>query len=160
MSVNQEKVLDKVDREFLYKIMEKLGYTEVLINSVKKKIYKNIFSVISNNGFLSDPFSLSSGVQQGCPLSLLLYIINDEVINLNIKMNHKLVGYPIPNQKEALKLSQYANDTNFFVRTEESIIEILQFFKQYEIATGATINISKTTIIPLAGAKIYNLDKH
>ena len=88
MSVNQEKVLDKVDREFLYKIMEKLGYTEVLINSVKKKIYKNIFSVISNNGFLSDPFSLSSGVQQGCPLSLLLYIINDEVINLNM-MNHK-----------------------------------------------------------------------
>ena len=75
-------------------------------------------------------------------------------------MNHKIVGYPIPNQKEALKLSQYANDTNFFVRTEESVIEILQFFKHYEIATGATINISKTTIIPLAGAKIYNLDKH
>lgn len=72
-------------------------------------------------------------------------------------MNHKIVGYPIPNQKEALKLSQYANDTNFFVRTEESIIEILQFFKKYEIATGASINISKTTIMSLARAKIYNL---
>ena len=68
------------------------------------------------------------------------------------------MGYPIPNQKEELKLSQYADDTNFFVLTEESILEILTFFKKYEIATGATINVSKTTITPLANAKIYNLD--
>ena len=72
-------------------------------------------------------------------------------------MNHKIVGYPIPNQKETHKLSQYADDTNFFVLTEESIIEILQFFKKYEIATGASINISKATIMSLARAKIYNL---
>ena len=32
---------------------------------------------------------------------------------------------------------------NFFVIIEESIGEILNFFKKYEIATGATINISK-----------------
>ena len=69
------------------------------------------------------------------------------------------------------KLSQYANYTNFFVLTEESITEILQFLKKYEVATflyiykkkkvatGATINIPKTTILPLAGAEIYNLDK-
>ena len=59
--------------------MEKLGYSEIFINFVKK-IYKNTFSVISNNGFLFDPFSLSKRVRQGCPLSLLLYIINGEVL--------------------------------------------------------------------------------
>ena len=69
------------------------------------------------------------------------------------------MGYPIPNLKEGLKLSQYADNTNFFVLTEESILEILNFFKTYETATGATINVSKTTITPLANAKIYNLDK-
>ena len=74
-------------------------------------------------------------------MSLLLYIINGEVINLNIKVNKKIVGYSIPNQKENLNLSQYADDTNLFVITEESIVEILNFFKKYEIATGATINI-------------------
>ena len=59
--------------------MEKLGYSEIFINFVKK-IYKNTFSVISNNGFLFDQFSLSRGVRQGCPLSLLLQIINGEVL--------------------------------------------------------------------------------
>ena len=115
--------------------------------------------IISSNGFLSTPFSLSRGVRQGYPLSLLLYIINEEVINLNIKNNDKIVGYPIPNQKENAKLSQYADDTNLFVLTEQSIIEILNFFEQYNLATGTTINISKTTITPLANAKIYNIDK-
>ena len=76
-----------------------------------------------------------------------------------MKSNNKIVRYPTPNQKEDLKLTQYADDTKFFVITEESIVEILNFFKQYEIATGATINISETTITLLANAKIYNLDK-
>ena len=103
--------------------------------------------------------SLSGGVRLGCPLSLLPYPINGEVINLNIKNNDKIVRYPIPNQKGNTKLSQYANDTNRFVLTKQSIIEKLNFLQQYNLATGTTINISKTTITPLANAKIYNIDK-
>ena len=114
-----------------------------------KRIYQNTESIISNNGFLSDPFSLSRGVRQGCPLSLFSYIMNGEVINLNSKSNKKIVG----NQKEQLKMSQYADDTNFFVVTEESIIQILN------LATSATINISETKITPLTNAKIDNLDQ-
>ena len=158
ISVDQEKVFDKVDREFLYQIMRKLGYSEIFIEFIKK-LYQNTLSIISNNGFLSTPFSLCRGVRQGCLLSLLLYIINGEVINLNIKNNDKIVGYAIPNQKENAKLSQYADYTNLFVLTKQSIIEILNFFEQYNLATGTTINISKTTITPLANAKICNIDK-
>ena len=43
--------------------------------------------------------------------------------------------------------------------TEESIAEILLFFKKYEIATGVTINLSKTKIMTLGNAKHYNLDQ-
>ena len=138
--------------------MRKLGYSEIFIKFIKK-LYQNTLSIISNNGFLSTPFSLSRGVRQGCPLSLLLYIINGEVINLNIKNNDKIVGCPIPNQKENTKLSHYADNTHLFVLTEQSIIEILNSFEQYNLATGTTINISKTTIRPLVNAKIYNIDK-
>ena len=59
------------------------------------------------------------------------------MINLNIKSNKKIVGYPIPNLKEELKLSQYADDTIFFAVTEESIIQILSFFQKHELVTGA-----------------------
>ena len=113
VSIDQEKAFDKVDREFLYKIMAKLGYSNTFINIVKK-IYQNTESMISNNGFWSSPFPLTRGVRQGCPLSLLLHIINSEVINLNAKSNPNILGYPAPNQKQPLTLSQYAYDTNFF----------------------------------------------
>ena len=158
VSIDQEKAFHKVDRQFLYKIIGKLGYSNIFITFIKK-IYNDTMSVISNNGFLSDPFILSRGARQGCPLSLLLYTINGEVIYLNIKKNHNIIGYPIPNKKKAHKLSQYAADTFFFILTEDSIIEILKFFQKYQTATGAKINLSKTTIMLLANAKIYDLDK-
>ena len=145
--------------EFLYQIMRKLEYSEIFIKFIKK-LYQNTLSIISNSGFLSTPFSLSRGVRQGCPLSPLLYIINGEVTNLNIKNNEKIVGYPIRNQKENTKLSQYVDDTNLFILTEQSIREILKFFEQDNLATRTTINISsKTAIKPLANAKIFNMDK-
>ena len=93
------------------------------------------------------------------PLSLFLFIKNGEVINLNIKNNDKIVEYPIPNQKENAKLSQYADDTNPSALTEQSIIEILNFFQQYNLATGTTINISKATIRSLQMPKSIILRK-
>ena len=122
--------------------MEKLGYSKILINFIKR-IYKNTQSAISNNAYFSNPFPLSRRVRQGYLLCLLLSIINGDLVNLNIKSNDKIVGYPIPNQKENQKLSQCADDINVFVIMEESVVEILKVFQEYEIATGATINISK-----------------
>ena len=66
MSIDQEKAFDKVDRYFLYQIMEKLGYSNIFIN-FRKELYQNTSSIISNNGYHSDSFTLSSGVGQGCP---------------------------------------------------------------------------------------------
>ena len=103
ISIDQVEAFDKVDREFLYQTVRKLGYSEIFIKFITK-LYQNMLSIISNNGFLSTPFPLSRGVRQGCPLSLLFYIINGEVINLNIKNDDKIVVYPIPNQKENTKL--------------------------------------------------------
>ena len=35
--------------------------------------------------------------------------------------------------KKKTKLSQYADDTNLFVLTEQSIIEVLNFFEQFNL---------------------------
>ena len=44
MFVDQEKAFDKVGRDFLYKIMKKLGYSDIFINFIKKLyIQKHFF---------------------------------------------------------------------------------------------------------------------
>ena len=135
--------------------MEKLGYSKCFIQ-IRNNLYKDTQALIINNGYLSKPFNIEGGVRQGCPLSLLLYIIYGELININIKNNEKIQGMKIPNKKE-LKILQLADDTNPITINEGSIIEIINFFQKYETASGATINTSKTKIIPLANARIYNL---
>lgn len=52
-----------------------------------------------NNGYLSKPFNVERGVRQGCPLSLLFYVIYGELINVNIKNNEKIQGIKIPIKK-------------------------------------------------------------
>ena len=116
VSVDWEKAFDKLDIEFLCKIMKILGFL--------KKIYETTQSIISNNDYPSSPFLLSRRLWQGWPLSILLYIINSQVVNLNIKAKDRIVGYPISKQKESLKFSQHANNINFFVTTENSVVEI------------------------------------
>ena len=77
--------------------MEKLGYSWIHLDT---QSYQTMATYLAPSNF-----QLSRGVRQGRHLSLLLYIINGQVLNLNIKLNGKIVGYPIPNQKEPVKLS-------------------------------------------------------
>ena len=49
------------------------------------------------------------------------------------------------------------NKKNTICRCHESFRE--QFFEQYNLATETTINITKTTITPLANTKKYKMSK-
>ena len=95
--MDQEKTFDKIDRPYLFKTMEKLGISQTYINFIKT-LYKDNTSIITNNGFLSEPISLSWGLRQGWPLSLLLYVLQREIIATNINNNNFIIGLHIPNK--------------------------------------------------------------
>ena len=154
ITIDQEKAFGKVGRNLPYETMEKQGYSKQFIQIINI-LYQDTQALIINNGYSSTPFKIERGVRQGCPLSLLLYTIYGELINVNIANNKNIQGVKTPNKTE-LKLLQFADDTNLITINEESIIETLDFFKKYEKASGATISINKTKITPLANAQIYN----
>ena len=66
-------------------------------------VYTNIQSKIKINGLLSDPFTLTQEVCQGCLFSVLLYIVGAEVlvsfINANKSVKRIQIGdYEILNE--------------------------------------------------------------
>ena len=61
----------------------------------------------------------------------------------------RIMGINIPNQKEQIRISQYADDSNFFLKRQESVENVLKFFENLNEATGATINLEKTTVLPI-----------
>ena len=143
LQVDQEKAFDKIDRNFLFKTMEKMGISPIFINFIKT-LYKQNTSMITNNGFLSEQIPLQRGLRQGCPLSLPLYVIQGEVTTININNNNSIKGMHIPNKTKEIKISQYADDSNLFLKNQESVNKVLQFFEKLNKATGITINLEKT----------------
>ena len=89
------------------------------------------------------------GLRQGCPLSLPLYVIQGEITTKNINKDKTITGLQIPNYKKQLKISQDPDDSIFFLQNQESVKNVLIYFQKLKQATGATINLEKTTVLPI-----------
>ena len=79
ISVDAEKVFDKIQHPFMIKTLQKMGIEGTYLNIVKA-IYDKPTANIILNGEKLKAFPLRSGSRQGCPLSPLLFNIVLEVI--------------------------------------------------------------------------------
>ena len=64
-------------------------------------------------------------------------MIQGQITTTNIKQDKTITGINIPNQKEQIKISQYAGDSNFFLKNQESVKKVLTFFENLNKGTGA-----------------------
>ena len=74
VTLDQEKSFDRVDHDFLMRVLFKFGFGPSFRGWVSL-FYKNVFSPIICNGSLSVPVFLGRGVRQGCPISPLFYVL-------------------------------------------------------------------------------------
>ena len=132
----------------LFKTMDKMGFSNIVINFTKIFFKKNTSTII-NNGFLSAPVLLQRGLRQDCPLSVPLYVVQEEVTTININQDESISRIKIPNKKQEIKVSQYVDDSNFLLATQKSVENVIKLFQKLQKATRATINLDKTTIQPI-----------
>ena len=158
VTIDQEKAFDRVEHEYIFKILEKIQLGEILTKLIKLA-YNNINTRIQTIAGLTDKIKVSRSVRQGCPLSMALYIIISEPLIRKINTNKKLRGIEI-DKTNTIKITAYADDTTIFTRNEEEHKIYQQIFKEYERASGARINEEKTKEIQIGryrrGNKIKN----
>ena len=111
LSFDQEKALDKVDRSYMFRHTEKMNNPQQFADFIKI-LYQESYSQVQNNGYMSKEFLLKRGVRQGCPLFPTL-LCPEWHIFLQHSKRQEIKGFNIPNNKENLKLFQYADDTNY-----------------------------------------------
>ena len=92
----------------------------------------------------SEEFFLKRELRQGCPLSLPLHCIQNDIFSYNILKDKEIKGFNVPDRKENLKLSQYAGDTSFISSNFEDIPLLLDDFLKNEKAATCTLNAHKT----------------
>ncbi|KAK3548594.1 hypothetical protein QTP70_015104 [Hemibagrus guttatus] len=71
---DQEKAFDRVEHEYLWKVLETFGLNPGFIGMIKV-LYCEIESVLKVNGGLCAPFKVLRGIRQGCALSGMLYTL-------------------------------------------------------------------------------------
>jgi hypothetical protein len=72
ISIDAEKAFNKIQHHFMIKALRKLGIEGMYLN-IGKAIYDKPTANIILNSEKLKPFSLKSGMRQGCPLSQLLF---------------------------------------------------------------------------------------
>ena len=140
INIDLQRAFDSVDHQFLYKVLRKMGFSETFISWIKL-FYKDIVSLVLVNGHQGDTFKIRRGVRQGCPLSMILYIIAQEPLYQAIKKTHQIRSLDIPCQKK--KVIGYADDSTFVVKSELDIIYIFTILKHFELASAVKLNTKK-----------------
>jgi hypothetical protein len=74
ISIDAEKIFDKIQHHFMIKALRKLGTEGIYLNIINATCDKHIVSIILNGEKLK-PLPLNLKTRQRCPLSPLLFSI-------------------------------------------------------------------------------------
>ena len=139
-STDIEKAFDSVDHNFLFATLKRYGFGTEFVNFIKTLLF-DAQSCVINNGYTTDYFKLERGTRQGDPLSAYLFILVFEVLLIQVREDIDIKGFTV-NDVE-LKLSCYADDGYFMVKTVDSIIKILRYFDIYSLYSSIKVNLEK-----------------
>ena len=106
ISIDTEKVSDKIQHRFMIKTLQKVGVEGTYLNTVKAMYDKPTANIILNIEKLKG-FPLGSEKRRGCPLSPLLFNIVLEVPAMVIREEKEIKGIQIGKE---VKLSLFADD--------------------------------------------------
>ena len=160
LKVDFEKAYDSVRWEFLYDMLNRMGFDSRWVMWIKGCLESATVSVLVN-GSPTEEFKPTRGLRQGDPLAPFLFIVVAEglagLVRQGVKSNI-LSGLKIGRKEVELSILQFADDTLFLCQDSFSnIITLKSILRGYELASGLKINFHKSK---LAGVNVMksNLD--
>ena len=142
--LDQEKAFDKVSQDFLWKVMEKMGFQETFINWIRS-LYHGASSQIRIGDELSEKINLERGVRQGDPISPLLFTLCMEPLIQAIQTDPLINGYTA--NEVSFKTSAYADDLTVFISSGSDALRVEYWMDTFSKASGATFNQNKSEAI-------------
>ena len=142
ISIDVEKVFDKVQHPFMIKTLSKMGIEGSFLNTIKA-IYERPKANIILSGQKLGAFPLTSGTRQGCPLSPLLFDIVLQVLATAIRQEKEIKG--IQFGKEEMKLSLFADDMIVYMENPiDSTKKLLDLINEFGKTAGHKVNTQKS----------------
>lgn len=152
VALDQEKAYDKINHEYLWRVLEKMNFPRNIIRTIKS-LYEAAESVVMVNGVMSEKFCIVRGVRQGDPMSCLLFDLAIEPLACAIRKS-ELQGYTIPGTGERLIATLFADDTTVYLSEHDDYGDLTRILKTWCKAARAKFNEDKTEYVPL-GSREY-----
>ena len=128
ISLDQEKVFDRVNRTFLLNLLSRFGFAPSFCFWINT-LYNGANMQIIVNEWLPDTIQLS--------LSPLLYIVCVETLACKIRNNPDIEGFLLPGARGlCYKVGVYADDTTRIVKSYRSLQVLFSMINVYEGGSG------------------------
>lgn len=148
VTLDQEKAFDRIEHKYLFKVLEKFNFPDDYIRWVRI-LYTGAKAKVNANGSLTGSFEILRSVRQGCPLSMILYIICIEPLARKIIADFRIRGVYVVNIRLQVKISQYADDTCLILLDILSLRYVYLHYEAFSKASGSKVNADKTKILPI-----------
>lgn len=153
IALDQEKAYNKISHLYLWQTLKRFNLPYTFINTVKM-LYEHAEMTVLINGEQSTLFKVTRGVQQGDPLSCLLFDLAIEPLACMIRISD-LNGYKIDGLMQKVIVSMFADDTTVFLHKSDNIDTLYAILRKWCTASSAKFNIDKTCAIPLGTPEFW-----
>ena len=145
LSLDAEKAFDRVEWPYLFEVLSRFGFG-VHFRQWIKLLYSGPCAEIMTNTFISNPFNLHRGTQQGCPLSPLLFVLVLEPFAISNR-NHPIIkGIQIADVEHRIAL--FADDTLLFLTNlEQSFSALNEVINRFVKFSGYRVNKTKSSVL-------------
>lgn len=146
LALDYARAFDTVRWDLVYYALDLFGFGE-RVSSAVKLLFQGIKTRIFNSGFSSDFFVPSRGIRQGCCCSPSLFTLAVELLAILVRKSVLIKGIQVTDQE--IKLSQYANDSTFFVHGVPALQPLLRLLSTFSSVSGLCINYQKSHLLLL-----------
>nr|VZH96041.1 unnamed protein product [Spirometra erinaceieuropaei] len=161
--VDLTKAFDTVNREGLWKIMQKFGCPERFTQMVRQ-LHDGMMARVTDNGAVSEAFAVTNGVKQGCVLAPTLFSLmfsamlmdayRDERPGIRIAyrtdghlLNHRRMNFQSRVSTATVHELLFADDCDLNTTSEEEMQRSLDLFFTACENFGLVINTQKTVVM-------------
>ncbi|KAE8739469.1 hypothetical protein FOCC_FOCC015023, partial [Frankliniella occidentalis] len=144
VSADIEGAFNNVRHDFLFEVMTRMGFGADFVN-IMRTIYTGGNTRMQVNGYLSKPFDVRRSVRQGCPISMVAFIL--VISPLIYALYARLDG--IHARDAHFVATAYADDVTVLVRSDDDVPRLRQVLREYSDVSGLTVSDQKTVAIAL-----------
>lgn len=95
LSLDQRKAFDFLEHGYLFEVLEAYRFPAPFVHMLRL-LYDGLHTTLILSSQRTDPFPVTRGVRQGCPLSPLLYVLCLEPFLRRVSVCPRVRGFPLP----------------------------------------------------------------